>query len=234
MGADEGVFPLTPGPVAAAHVKALVKAGPGHVIAISPEGQTVVIEWTATTALADAGRHAPVWTHREYMGLFGHQDKYKLTPSWAAKLAGVANRQARDIAAGGDQEHAVWLRHPKPRDATERLAHAVGLLRERVRAVPDREGKIRAQVAVESPLDNRWGPSEYGLTFGDLDELHRMIEAATAREAAVKPRGICPGCGRDDVTLTKAGTMRQHSGDVFVGRWRQTCEGTGKPPKGGA
>lgn len=175
---DTGVFALTPGPVTAAHIRQLVKAGPGHAIAINPEGATVVIEWTATTALKDAGRYQPVWTHHEYMCLFGHQDKHKLTATWQKRLAGVANRQYEGIVNRSDVENEAWLRYPKPRDTVERLAHAVASLRESVRAVPEKEAKFRGVVAVQSPLDSQWGPSAYGLTFGDLDDLYRMVTSA--------------------------------------------------------
>ena len=176
---DSGLFALTPGPVTAAHIRQLVKAGPGHAIAIGTDGVTVVIPWTATTALEDAGRHMAVWTYHEYLCLFGHQDKHKLTPTWQKKLAGVANRQYQVLIDGTDLDTGMWLRYPKPRDAMERLAHAVDLVRLRVRADPEREEKLRGMVAVLSPLaDPCELKSGYDLTFGDLDELYRRLLAA--------------------------------------------------------
>lgn len=180
---DSGVFALTPGPVTAAHIRELVKAGSGHAIAINPEGTTVVIEWTATTALEDAGRHQPVWTHHEYMCMFGWQDNHKLTPTWQKRLAGVANRQYEGLVDRSDVENEAWLRHPKPRDAMERLAHAVTFLREAVTAHPEKEAKFRGEIAVPSPLESRWGRPDYGLTFGDLDDLYRMVTAGAKGSA---------------------------------------------------
>lgn len=42
--------------------------------------------------------------------------------------------------------------------------------------------------------------------------------------------GCCPVCGGRFV-VTKKGVMRWHLGGLYVGRWRQMCEGVGKPPK---
>lgn len=41
--------------------------------------------------------------------------------------------------------------------------------------------------------------------------------------------GVCAVCGRVR-TLTAAGVMRVHLGDVYSGRWRQVCAGTGMSP----
>lgn len=43
-------------------------------------------------------------------------------------------------------------------------------------------------------------------------------------------RGICPVCG-EERQITKAGGMRDHRGDMWVGGWRQQCGGIGQPPK---
>lgn len=43
-------------------------------------------------------------------------------------------------------------------------------------------------------------------------------------------RGVCPVCG-EERQVTKAGGMRDHRGDMYVGGWRQQCEGVGQPPK---
>ncbi len=45
----------------------------------------------------------------------------------------------------------------------------------------------------------------------------------------ITKRGICPECG-EERQLTKAGVMRDHRGDIWVGGWRQQCDGVGKPP----
>ena len=52
---------------------------------------------------------------------------------------------------------------------------------------------------------------------------------ALAVEVESSPRGRCGTCGRS-IALTKSGVLRNHNGDVYVARWRQVCEGTGKPP----
>ena len=42
-------------------------------------------------------------------------------------------------------------------------------------------------------------------------------------------RAKCGECGNYFMT-TKTGGMRWHCGTKYVGRWRQMCEGVGKPP----
>lgn len=41
-------------------------------------------------------------------------------------------------------------------------------------------------------------------------------------------RGICPVCD-EEWAVTKAGVMRDHRGDMWVGGRRQTCAGVGQP-----
>lgn len=58
--------------------------------------------------------------------------------------------------------------------------------------------------------------------------LADAIEAlASSVESA--PRGVCGVC-RGSFGLTKAGVLRQHNGDFYVGPWRQVCEGVGERP----
>ncbi|HEX6968921.1 MAG TPA: hypothetical protein VF174_08965 [Micromonosporaceae bacterium] len=42
-------------------------------------------------------------------------------------------------------------------------------------------------------------------------------------------RGRCAECDRS-ITLTKAGVMRDHVGDVWISGYRQQCKGVGQPP----
>lgn len=42
-------------------------------------------------------------------------------------------------------------------------------------------------------------------------------------------RGRCAECDRS-ITLTKAGVMRDHVGDIWISGYRQQCKGVGQPP----
>ncbi len=53
---------------------------------------------------------------------------------------------------------------------------------------------------------------------------------APSRKSAPFGRGECAVCG-EVRNLTKAGTLRFHSGDIWIAGHRQTCHGTGEPPK---
>ena len=91
--------------------------------------------------------------------------------------------QYQAVTDGIDLDSGMWLRYPKPRDAMERLAHAVDLMRLRVRLAPEKEEKLRNQVAVHSPLEEGLGSHghpQYGLTFGDMDDLYRRLRVQDA------------------------------------------------------
>lgn len=171
------VFELTPGPVEPRHIRELVTAGRDHAIVIDVKDAVSIIRWTATTALADNFTHLPIWTWREYYGTFGHQNKLRLTQTWLARLAGIANRQFHAIASGQDWDTQQWLRFPMPADdPLERLAHIVAASQVRAIEDPELRKKVRSQVAVASPVG---GSFERGrdLTFGDLDDLYRQLSS---------------------------------------------------------
>ncbi len=46
---------------------------------------------------------------------------------------------------------------------------------------------------------------------------------------AKERRGICPVCS-EERSVTAAGNVREHSGDIWVGGYRQVCLGSGQPP----
>lgn len=47
--------------------------------------------------------------------------------------------------------------------------------------------------------------------------------------AGDRARGKCPTC-EGTFQLKKDGTLRWHAGDVYVGGWRQMCDGVGRKP----
>lgn len=53
-------------------------------------------------------------------------------------------------------------------------------------------------------------------------------------DTAIAPygRAACPVCG-DEFSLTKKGVLRHHLGGVWIGRFREVCDGVGQPPKEG-
>lgn len=75
-----------------------------------------------------------------------------------------------------------------------------------------------------------WKPHPEPHIEAQLDAMAaRVVDAIVAVPDGT--RGQCPVCG-ENFALTKAGVMRHHNGDVYVGGWRQVCEGVGKPPVG--
>lgn len=54
--------------------------------------------------------------------------------------------------------------------------------------------------------------------------------AGEVKAKSAPKRGTCPVCA-GTFNLTKSGGMRYHNGDVWVGGWRQVCDGVGQPPK---
>lgn len=65
-------------------------------------------------------------------------------------------------------------------------------------------------------------------------DLSQFLAAAIEDLATVAeksaPRADCGTCGRF-MTVTKAGRLRHHNGDFYVGGWRQVCAGSGEPPQ---
>lgn len=55
---------------------------------------------------------------------------------------------------------------------------------------------------------------------------------ALAVEVEASPRGMRGRCGECDrsISLTKAGVLRHHNGDIYKGGWRQVCAGVGTQP----
>ena len=89
--------------------------------------------------------------------------------------------------------------------------------------------------AIEDALDARSAPysPHAGLYVVDAETPAAIVRAM--RELGWREpikRHVCPVCKRDDVSITKSGVMRHHSGDIWEGGWRQVCRGAGLPPAG--
>lgn len=64
-----------------------------------------------------------------------------------------------------------------------------------------------------------------------LAEVEKLRAERSSRAATGDAPPECPVCERTDVTLTKAGRMRSHSGDIWIGGFRQICKGVGELPR---
>jgi hypothetical protein len=75
-----------------------------------------------------------------------------------------------------------------------------------------------------------WPPHEEPDVEAQLEALAAKVVDAVV-SVPDESRGRCPVC-TGDFTLLKDGTLRHHLGDKWEGRWRQTCEGVGRLPRG--
>ena len=79
--------------------------------------------------------------------------------------------------------------------------------------------------------DTEWLTSVWASVGQHVPRLLAEVRELRQQLAALQDDGrrTCPVCG-DRFMVTKAGKMRHHNGDQYVGGWRTQCEGTGQLP----
>ena len=99
-----------------------------------------------------------------------------------------------------------------------------------LRCIPD--GEIRHGCVISDGAQTKGAlRAAWELIYRDVPTLLAEVRELRQQLAALQDGGrrTCPVCG-ERFTVTKAGKMRSHSGDVYQGGWRQQCEGTGQLP----
>ncbi|NUQ98290.1 MAG: hypothetical protein HOY79_17660 [Streptomyces sp.] len=190
-----------------------------------PDAQTVreIAEEVANIALHDSV-HVDQWISAVVNSRFGNECSQFRAPLHTA----VARRMATVKPSWPDEQPAA------EQDGDE----AAG----RVTAFLDRLAKTSGDFAV---IRNNDADGWYALGRGDLRAVLAGRKQLAARVAELEAENArmreepaandaipeCPACGRTDVTLTKTGRMRSHSGDIWIGGFRQICKGVGELPK---